>query len=507
MHQPFPFSQFKLGEFRWAFMIIFVLAFVVFSAAYISGFNSNITLFILALMVNLYIALVDIKKGITLFFVMSFIYGLLNRVTYNFSAVDFNFLYAYPQFALFGISLIALIQHIQNHKFRFNLYLLDKIILIFLAWSMLQALNPNQSLIISLYGIRFRIVPVFLYFLARIYIKNESDLKHLYRLLILLTILTAAYGIFQRAFGLPDFEFVWIKAFPNILIQKTLTQGGGQGGWYNDGVLRFFSTFSGGNEFNYIMAFLLIFLLGFNPIRKNRRWIIARLVAILLITTVILLTRERTPIAMIAVGLAVHLLLRIYPSISRLFLIAFLMISLLVLSFLITAYRESVINILGGDLASLRLVELANPLQADTVSHRIEKLWIPSLELISENPIGYGIGASRYSRATREEQLLITPHSTYLEIGLELGVIGFVVFSLILVESIRWIFALRPKCRQFNNLRFLPDSILGVIAAALACALISTVFLDTAGNMVWFFIGLVPVTSRLSKKTTRISQG
>jgi hypothetical protein len=42
----------------------------------------------------------------------------------------------------------------------------------------------------------------------------------------------------------------------------------------------------------------------------------------------------------------------------------------------------------------------------------------------------------------------------------------------------------------------MPDTLLAIFASAMACALVSTVFLDTAGLLVWLFIGLIPVIDR-----------
>jgi len=490
----------SLGEFRWAFEITFLFSFVVFFAAFIAHFNSNFTLFAVLLTANLWIGLKDMRKGITLFLILSFFCGLLNRISYNFSPVDFNFLYALPEFTLFGLGVIAVVQHVQKNGFRFQTSLLDRIIILLIIWSFLQALNPDQNLEISLYGIRFRIVPIFLYFLARVYVQEFQHFINFYKLLVILVILTAAYGIFQSLAGLPNYEFVWIKAFPDILAQQQATMGGGQGGWYNDGVLRFFSTFSGGNEFNYVMAFCFVFLVGSNPIKGEIRWQIARWIGISLILFVILLTRERTPLVMILLGVFVLFFLRIRPFLAT-FLIILIVIGIIIgLAFFIQANKDFTIRLLGGNLAAIRLVELTDPFQADTVVWRVDVKWLPALQMMEQNPFGYGLGATRYSRVTRNGSQLVAPHNTFLEFGLEVGYLGLFLFICTLAEFIRRAFKLKRISRPIRYMKSMPDTLIAVLVSAIACAFVSTVLLDTAGLMVWLFIGLVPVMHRLIVK-------
>jgi O-antigen ligase len=245
------------------------------------------------------------------------------------------------------------------------------------------------------------------------------------------------------------------------------------------------------------MAFLFLLFVGVNLIKGERRWQIARWLAIVLIATAILLTRERTPIAMIGVGVVVLMVLRFYPSYSRIFLVIGLVVTLLAVSTFIQANRSFVIRLLGGDLASIRLVELANPFQANTVVWRIDVKWIPALQMMDRNPIGYGLGATRYSRVNRDGNLLIAPHNTFLEIGLETGIPGLLLFFFIGLEFMRWTFILKSQCRPIRSIRFMPDALLAVFTSALACALVSTVLLDTASLLVWLIIGITPVINRL----------
>jgi len=490
-------TRLKLREFGWCVLMIACLVGVVFGAARLVGFNSNLVLFLVLLAVNLLVTLLDIKAGITFFLVLSFLNGFLNRVSYGLSVVNFAFLYAYPQFALFGISVIAFLRHMQHHGGRFRLRLLDKLVLILVGWSLLQALNPNQPIMVGLYGIRFRIVPIFLYFLARVYVTDQQELLRLYRLLLALMLVTAAYGIYQRLAGLPDFEFGWIQAFPAILAQRETTMGGGQGGWYNDGQLRVFSTFSGGNEYNYVMALLSVFFVGFCPLSRGSRWRGWRRVAIALFIFLILLTRERTPVGMFIVGLVIVVLFRIRPSAFRPVALLTMVASLALVALIVQGSRSLVIDAIGGDLAAARLVELSNPFRADTVIWRIERLWIPSMEMIVSNPIGFGLGATRYSRATRTGALLIAPHNTFLEIGLELGVLGLILFTAIVLEASRLALAVKARAEDRSQLYFLPDTILAVFAAAFACGVVSTVLLDVAGLLLWFMLGLIPVCGDL----------
>ena len=132
-------------------------------------------------------------------------------------------------------------------------------------------------------------------------------------------------------------------------------------------------------------------------------------------------------------------------------------------------------------------------------------IWKGAAEMLKEKPIlgaglnGYRILASQYQERyyDKETQELISvethpyPHNLFLTIWLELGLLGLVIFFLILFQFFR---------QGFKNLRKEPiliGSIMGAMVIILVHGLVDTpYFKNDLSILFWIIIGLMIIISR-----------
>ena len=91
-----------------------------------------------------------------------------------------------------------------------------------------------------------------------------------------------------------------------------------------------------------------------------------------------------------------------------------------------------------GNIVVVRTLELLNPLQAETVRWRLQSVWPEALERVWANPFGYGLGSYQTTRDNQVEVdsgtgFYFPPHNAYLQLTLETGVIGGLLYVLLLL--------------------------------------------------------------------------
>ena len=77
-----------------------------------------------------------------------------------------------------------------------------------------------------------------------------------------------------------------------------------------------------------------------------------------------------------------------------------------------------------------RLAELANPFKSGTLAGRFTVYWPQIWTKFLENPMGYGLGTFHDTTANRATGNAIgfSPHNMYIQIALETGLFGFLIF-------------------------------------------------------------------------------
>lgn len=140
------------------------------------------------------------------------------------------------------------------------------------------------------------------------------------------------------------------------------------------------------------------------------------------------------------------------------------------------------------------LVERVNSLQIDAGSGRLG-LWSTGWKLFTENPIlGIGLGNFRYYNwiINHSERYI---HNSYLQILVETGLVGFIIFAIFASKTLLNSFQLQKKVQNKNWLL-----VFGPLCAFIAIALQSfflSSFFDVA---FWFALGIVVACLNINKE-------
>jgi O-antigen ligase len=139
----------------------------------------------------------------------------------------------------------------------------------------------------------------------------------------------------------------------------------------------------------------------------------------------------------------------------------------------------------------IRLAELANPFGAASIKERLWKNWGPTLETISANPFGVGIGYGSQTKASAiaaRSDYWIEPHNEFLQKTLETGVMGGMAFLLLLISVFRdtiKLSHLRKSVRRFGI------GFAGATVGFWLCGMVNVPFSGSSGLLYWATAGVV----------------
>jgi len=280
---------------------------------------------------------------------------------------------------------------------------------------------------VTLWGWRWTCLPMILYFLGRNIPYSEVYTKHFNQMFVVLLFLQSVYAIIQATIGLPPHDQYWL----NLYIQQgTQTRSMIEDGIYIAGRVRYPSLTVGHTYFSYILAasFLWVLLTPAKTLRYPRLKHITLLIGIICI----IVTAERVAIGMIAIGIGVAIAMQMRRQFGRwlfLFSSVIILFGLLALSTIDTQAIPKTEN----NVVVVRILELVNPLKAETVRWRLEIVWPEAMTRIIENPLGYGLGTYETIRFNQEQfdagiGYYFPPHNTYVQRALETGVIGLLLY-------------------------------------------------------------------------------
>lgn len=279
---------------------------------------------------------------------------------------------------------------------------------------------------VTLWGWRWTCLPMLLYFVGRAIPYSEVYAKRFNQMFIVLILLQSTYAIIQTI-GLPPYDRYWLNLY---LQQGSQTRSMIEDGVYIAGRLRYPSLAVGHTYFSYILAVAFLWVL-LTP-AKSLKYPYLKYAALLSATICIIVTAERVAIGMIAIGIGVAIAMQMRRQLGRwLFLFSSIIIlcGLLALSTIDTQSIPKTEN----TVVFVRILELVNPLKAETVRWRLESVWPMAIQRIIENPLGYGLGTYETIRSNQEQfdagiGYYFPPHNTYLQHALETGVIGLLLY-------------------------------------------------------------------------------
>jgi len=323
------------------------------------------------------------------------------------------------------IILVALISYVHRDLVRRRLPLaptvIDKLVLCFLLWNLLEIGNPNSTLLVGLGGFDYTGVPVALYFLARSMIRNVNDLERVSLLVVSTGVIASLYGLKQELFGLAPFEVRWLNSGLTSLGFSYIESAG---------LLRAFSTFASHKEFGFYLAAAIGFALFLRP----RYPIVVFAIPVLLAGLTVTWARDAW-----SDGLGMLFILILFRLRMTAVLRSMVFLALYTSPILVPLFGPSVMTILS-DAQGSTADQIA---QAATVSGtfiaRIDT-WREALAhpWAFLSPIGNGIGTTFVgSRINDQFQFAIIPHNGVLSMSYEIGSLGAILF--LVLWGIAWL--------------------------------------------------------------------
>ena len=157
----------------------------------------------------------------------------------------------------------------------------------------------------------------------------------------------------------------------------------------------------------------------------------------------------------------------------------------------------------SGASTFIRLAELANPFNAGSINDRMEHKWLPTAEIIKSSPMGVGIGYGSGTRAhdTAEQSgLLVEPHNELLQKTMETGIVGGLVYLLLVLAVFKDALRIIKANKKDNHFGY---AMAGVLAAFLLCGLVNLPFSGSSGLLFWSCAGILTGMVHINEKENK----
>jgi O-antigen ligase len=354
---------------------------------------------------------------------------------------------------------------------------MDFLVGAYLFLATLQTLNIFfSSPVVTIWGWRWECIPLLLYYAGRQVGTSTKNVNRYYRMLIILTIVLAAYAVYQGAVGLPGFERAWLAKLPLADQQEMVMEGS----FFTAGKVRIPSMTVGHSYYTFLASYLLIWVLFTPRVSLTPTFRILRYVGIIMTGLYLLYSLERSAVGSIAIGIGVVIWLSLKRKTGY---IALILLGLMVIGmFFVNTRLHTSTN---PSVIERRLLELTNPFKAATVDWRIARVWPQSIAALAKNPLGYGLGTFQQT-SVNISRLPFGPHNNYFRIALETGILGVGIFILIWGVYI----LLLLKAYQLNISRSLAVCSLASLVPILAVAVFNNPFENPLTLFIWFSTGL-----------------
>jgi hypothetical protein len=482
------------------FIVIMILPLI---AIYSIGANYNVALSLLCLGILLAALVIDIKKGVIFYIIISYFLPVISSIVYYLQGKggERDVLSSMPYWAplIFVFIFIGLVllrkEHVITNK-------LDKWVTIYIIVNILYVFINQDGIIYGIYGARLDLFPMVMYFMARRYFQGKEDIEGLLNIIMICSIIDMGYGLFQYIAGVPAFATVRLEDTEIVDTWKKGYRISNFG--FLEGFEKLWSASGGSYHLFYPITFFAIILLNVKNIYMGKIFIVLKYIFLIMFFLLLCTGTERTPIAMLFIGIAISRLS--LSSFKELYRTSWKCLATFG-GFLIIVVMISSVFSSADNYKMYRFSQLANPFSADTVKGREEVNWANALEYIKENPlIGLGLGAGS-SLGMREDlrkvATLVAPHNMYLLIAMDMGVVGLLIFIILVVNI--FIFIGRTEQYVSNTMSAgLLRGMQGGIMAVLASGMTNIPLQYHVGIFFWFFIGLIPLLPKIEYRNQEI---
>lgn len=388
---------------------------------------------------------------------------------------------------IFDLALLLLVasvlaEAIFARSIKINIVILS--IAFFLILGLVQILNPNvPSLLAGLEGFRATAFQATAFFAGLYLIRSKKQIQSIMGVLTVSAFIVGIYGVKQ---------FFWPSAVDLKIVETSLAS---PISYQVTGKLRAFSTLSG--PFHLGIFMVLATLLLVNQSRLKNNFYRITLMTVLIFALILTITRTNW-MAMIGGVLFLMIVSVFVKKEDRSIRPILIAVSIFVAAFLIiyalpTHFSDPALQY----LSSLKDIESTSRYQGTLESWR--NTIIPAM---IENPFGYGTGSAGDGVNQKFMKKSFTSHNVFLKIGLELGLLGLVIFTAIVyLVFIQGIAVLRKLNDEFYKKT--ATWILSFIFAVLIAG-ISTPIIDAypANLYFWLLIGVLINLREIEKNET-----
>ncbi len=366
------------------------------------------------------------------------------------------------------LAVIALCSRSKDKPAGFSVWFCMIIFGLSIILAFINTYNPADSI----KTIMFFITSFILCIAVSIYISDPQRFKKFLKWMLFALLITSAVAFYQRITGIESsIEFT----------DPTLNEG-------MPG--RAFSTFGNPNNFAEFLMLFIPFAFAYAITLKNNSYKIFCLAGVIFGFGALLLTYSRSGWIAFAVALIIYIMLYNKKYLPYLIIVAFFVIPLL---------PQSILN---------RILTIGN-LEDTSSSYRL-MIWSGCLKLLSVHWLaGLGPGCGGFQYIFPLYAIISTseaPHShmQFMEIAIELGIVGFIIYLYFTFTTIRRAFA-ASKCQ---------NSLLRHTAMASAAAMSGIIFIGFF-EYVWFYprvmfaffvcLGVCIAAVHLAKEERKIS--
>jgi hypothetical protein len=269
----------------------------------------------------------------------------------------------------------------------------------------LEIFNPLQgSLAVGFSGALFVLVPVAWFYFGHAI--KPGFIETVFRLVVLVGLITSLYGVYQLIIGFPAFEQYWID---HTEFYYSISVGN---------VQRALATFSNAEEWGRYVEFGALIAFGFAAGRTDFRRRAAWFLAGAILTVMLLLTGQRTAMFGLILGCMMLLVMGArtwHGAIGRALLI---LAPVLLVSVLVKApTNDDVLSHGEDDRMGAVLAHTArgtlNPTKEDSLQERLKNWTYLATDIIPYRPLGLGLGATSLGAVRFESGLDLPPIDSY----------------------------------------------------------------------------------------------
>ncbi len=403
-----PFKRVPLSTILGYGILILATAFI------LTYHNPLVPMLTLAFVILSMVALSNGKLGLQLVVGSIIFAGLLKRIPFIISSIsrdEYFLMIALPDLVLMA-TLAYVLLTIQKRGQPLLSMPLDYVVFGYAAWSMLSIFTSG-SLALGLTGFKLSGIYIGAYFIGKFLCTSRQDMLRLFRLMIVLALVASIYGIYQRVYGMANFEQAWQASGLTALGDDILMRLG---------MMRVFSVLDSHEQLGFYIVFSIFGLIALRSMGVKRYGLITML--LFLVTLTLTISRSAW-VALLGGCLA---LLWLVITRRRGMFTKWLPIVAIMFAPLITMYSAEIIYRFTFEFNSVMLQAALN---TGTFSARVNA-WTDALNVPNYITVfGHGLGTA-WATNIKFGGTMLAPHNGILQIIYELGLVGLVLFELIL---------------------------------------------------------------------------